>query len=142
MTVFIVDASVIAEYIIAGPYTSNARALFQGALHGDQFSAPELYLAECVNVIWKEVRFRGMPSNQAIQALHDVKALPIKRAPIKAVLDSALAVGLKYDLAIYDSLYIALAQKTNHVFVTIDGKQQRAAEAERITVNPITDFQQ
>src|SRR6266700_2315155 len=102
MTLYIVDASVIAEYIATGPYTANTQVLFRGALRGDQFSAPELYLAECVNVIWKMVRFRGMPSSQAIQALRDLKALPIKRAPIKAVLDSALAVGLRHDLAIYD----------------------------------------
>jgi len=140
VTVYIVDASIVVEYIIAGPYTPNAKTLFNGALHGDQFTAPELYLAECVNVIWKMVRFRGMPSNQAIQALRDLKAMPIKRAAIKGVLAPALAIGLKHELAIYDSLYIALALKTGSVFITIDTKQQRAASAEGTTVKPITHF--
>jgi predicted nucleic acid-binding protein len=66
MTSYVVDASVVAEFIIGGTYTSNARALFLGALEGDQFSVPDLCLAECTNVIWKMVLFHGMPSDQAI----------------------------------------------------------------------------
>jgi predicted nucleic acid-binding protein len=140
MAIYIVDASVVAEFLITGPYTPNAQAFFKGVLVGDQFTVPELCLNECTNVIWKAVRFRGMPPHQAIQTLQDLRALPLKRAATKAVLGTALAIGLKHDLAIYDSLYIALALKSSNAFVTIDGKQANAATAEGVVVKPITDF--
>ncbi|HRE49284.1 MAG TPA: type II toxin-antitoxin system VapC family toxin [Aggregatilineales bacterium] len=137
---YIVDASVVAEFLITGPHTPNAQAFFKGALNGDLFTVPELALSECTNVIWQAVRFRGMPSAQALQALRDLKALPLKRAPTKAVLGTALAIGLKHNLAIYDSLYIALALRSKNAFVTLDAKQIRAATAEGVTVIPITNF--
>lgn len=140
MTSYIVDASVVAEFIIGGPYTSNARVLFKGALAGDLFSVPELCLAECTNVIWKMVRFRGMQPDQAITALRNLTALPLKRAATKSVLGAGLAIGLKHDLSVYDSLYIALALRTGNVFVSIDSKQSRAAIAEGVELKPLTDF--
>lgn len=140
MTNYIVDASVVAEFIVGGIYTSNARSLFRGALGGDLFSAPELCLAECTNVIWRLVRFQGMPPDQAITALRNLRALPLKRMATKSVLSAALGIGLKHDLAIYDSLYIALALRSKSTFVTIDKKQTRAAISEGVTVKPITDF--
>ena len=140
MTSYIVDASVVAEFIVGGSYTPNARALFKGAFAGDLFSVPELCLAECANVIWKMVRFRGMRPDQAITALRNLKALPLKRAATKSVLGTALAIGLKHDLSIYDSLYIALALRTGNVFVSIDSKQCHAATAEGVTLKPIKDF--
>lgn len=140
MTSYIVDASVVAELIIASQYTANAQALFKGALSGDLFSVPELCLNECTNVIWKMVRNRGMPPQLALIALRDLKALPLKRAATKSVLGAALAIGLKHDLAVYDSLYIALALRTGNAFVTIDSKQEQAAMTEGVKVIPVTNF--
>ena len=135
MTLYLVDASVVAEFLIGGTYTANAQAFFRGA-----FTVPELCLSECANVIWKQVQHRGMPAAQALQALRDLKALPLRRAPTKAVLGMALGIGLKHNLAIYDSLYIALALRSKQAFVTLDGKQGAVAIAEGVTVKPITDF--
>jgi len=58
---YIVDASVVAEFLITGTYTQNTEAFFKGVLTGDSFTVPELCLSECTNVIWQAVRFRGMP---------------------------------------------------------------------------------
>jgi predicted nucleic acid-binding protein len=140
VTLYVVDASVVAEFLSTGPYTPNAQAFFKRALLGDVFSAPELCLNECTNVIWKAVRFRGMPPQQALQAVRDLKALPLKRAATKSILGTALAIGLKHNLAVYDSLYIALALRTSSVLVTIDTKQEMAAVAEAVTTAPITTF--
>jgi predicted nucleic acid-binding protein len=137
---YIVDASVIAEYLIAGSYTIHAAALFAGTFEGDLFTVPELCLNECTNVIWKAVRFRGMPPQQGFQSLMDLKALPLKRIPTKSVLSLALSIGLKHELPIYDSLYIALAQRSQLPFVTLDFKQGQAATAEGINLVPITQF--
>jgi predicted nucleic acid-binding protein len=140
MTLYLVDASVVAEFLIGGSYTVSTQAFFRGALNEDVFTVPELCLSECVNVIWKAVRHHGMPNEQALQALRDLKALPLRRAPTKAVLGLALAIGLKHNLAVYDSLYIALALRSKQILVTLDTKQGTAAAASGVTVKPITEF--
>jgi len=77
MTLYLVDASVVAEFLVGGTYTAHAQAFFKGAFTGDGFTIPELCLSECANVIWKAVQHRGMPAAQALQALRDLKALPL-----------------------------------------------------------------
>lgn len=140
MTTYVVDASVVIERLIQGSFTPNARTMFQRALNGDQFIVPEFCLLECTNVLWKHVRFQGMPSEQARQLLRDLRALPLRRIPVKAALIAALDIGLAYHLAIYDSAYIALANRSGCPLVTIDQPQIRAASAEGVTLIPITDF--
>jgi hypothetical protein len=41
---YVVDASVVAEFLILGTYTTHTQAFFMGALHNDIFTVPELAL--------------------------------------------------------------------------------------------------
>jgi len=52
----------------------------------------------------------------------------------------ALEIGLKHQLAIYDSIYIALAEKLNYPLITVDQKQAKASQAEGVTLKNIADF--
>lgn len=65
MTAYVVDASVVTEYLVMGHYTPNAVAFFQQMTGVDQLIVPEFCLLECTNVLWKHVRFQGMPANEA-----------------------------------------------------------------------------
>jgi predicted nucleic acid-binding protein len=140
MAIYLVDASVVAEFLIMGSHTASVRLFFRGALQGNHFIAPELCMSECTNVIWKAVQHRGMPVDQAVQAVRDLQALPLHLTPTKAVLTTALAIELKNNLPIYDSLYIALAVKNKLLFVTLDRKQGMAAAAEGVSVTPISNW--
>jgi predicted nucleic acid-binding protein len=140
MANYVVDASVIIEYLIAGPYTTNARALFAQITANDRLIVPEFCLLECTNVLWKHVRFQGMTVSQAEALLKHLRKLPLMRVPAKAALNSALRIGLTHQLAIYDSAYVALAKRSGYPLITIDQPQQRAATAESVTLKPITDF--
>ncbi len=140
MTTYVVDASAVIEYLVSGSYTVNADALFNRLSPVDTIVAPEFCLLECTNVIWKHVRFQGMSRQQADKTLRDLRALPLKRVPTKSVLHYALEIGLKYQLAVYDSAYVALAKRSNYPLITVDQPQTRAATAEGVTLKPITDF--
>ena len=140
MAAYIVDASVVIEYLVAGQHTLNARALFTQAMPGDRFIVPEFCLLECTNVLWKQVRFQGMPAAQAQGLLKNLKKLPLTRVPAKAALNTALSIGLTHNLAIYDSTYVALAKRSNIPLVSLDQPQIRAAAAEGVAVALITNF--
>jgi predicted nucleic acid-binding protein len=64
----------------------------------------------------------------------------LKTCTREAVLPAALRIGLVYQLAIYDSAYIALASRANVPMITIDERQSHAVVAEGVMLKPITDF--
>jgi predicted nucleic acid-binding protein len=140
MPTYVVDASVVIEYLVTGDYTSNATALFQQMTDEERLIVPEFCLVECTNVLWKHVRFQGMPVVQAETLLQDLRKLPLERVSVKALLPAALRIGLLHQLAIYDSVYIALASHANIPLITIDERQSYAVNAEGIRLKPIKDF--
>lgn len=140
MADYVVDASVIIEYLVTGPYTLQASAFFTGVTSGDRLAVPEFCLIECTNVLWKHVRFQGMPITQANAALKHLHQLPLIRVAVKGLLDKALEVGLRHGLAIYDSVYLALTKHRRWTLLSIDQPQLRVASAEGISTKPITDF--
>lgn len=42
--------------------------------------------------------------------------------------------------AIYDSIYIALAEKLNYPLITVDQRQAKASQSEGVTLKDIADF--
>jgi predicted nucleic acid-binding protein len=57
------------------------------------------------------------------------------------MLNRAMEVGLRQQLAVYDAVYITLAQKTGYPLISTDQLQQKAAINEGVVLKPITDFQ-
>jgi predicted nucleic acid-binding protein len=137
---YVVDASVVIQRLIRDMYTPHARALFDGLDDLTRVHVPEFCLLECTNVLWKEVRFRGMPPTTAKLLIGDLRALPLNVADITVVLERALEIGLQHQLAVYDSAYIALAEHLAYPFVTVDARQEQAARAVGVTLKPVTDF--
>jgi predicted nucleic acid-binding protein len=141
MVSYIVDASIIIQRLIRQPFTPNVQALFSSLTPADRLIAPEFCLIECTNVIWKQARFFGMTHPQAEQLVKDLRFLPLKRAPVKKLLDDALRIGLKHQLAVYDSVYIVLAQQVGFPLITVDQQQEQAALAEGVSIKAVTDFE-
>jgi predicted nucleic acid-binding protein len=140
MAIHIIDASVVIEYLVSGPYTNEARTLFGNLTLADRLIVPEFCLLECTNVLWKHVRFQGMPVPQAKALLRHLKKLPLSRVPVKATLDAALSIAVTHQLAVYDSAYVALARRSGYPLITIDQAQSRVAGLEGVILKAITDF--
>jgi predicted nucleic acid-binding protein len=66
--------------------------------------------------------------------------LPLVYHQATPLLTRALTLGLTHGLAIYDSLYIVLAQDLNCPLITVDQRQTQAALASGVSLKPITDF--
>jgi predicted nucleic acid-binding protein len=140
MANYVVDASVVIEYLIIGPYSPNAIAFFGQITDSDRLTVPEFCLLECTNVIWKQVRFQGMSRLDAESLLKELRGLKLRRVPTKRLLDRALEIALDNQLAIYDSSYVALALHYGYPLITVDQPQSRAALVEGVTLKTITDF--
>jgi len=140
MANYVVDASVVIEYLITGPYTPNAQAFFNGMTAADRLIVPEFCLLECTNVVWKQVRFSGMSRSDAQDLVRVMRMLKLRRSPMKRLLDRALEIGLDHTLAVYDAGYVALALHYAYPLLTLDQRQSQVAVAEGVSLLPITNF--
>lgn len=136
----VIDASVIIEYVVTGPYTANVQAFFEQLADTDRLLIPEFCLLECTNVLWKQVRFNGMGRADAQNLTRVLTMLKLRRVPMKTLLARALDIALDQTLAIYDSAYIALAEYYSYPLLTLDSRQRQSAVAEGVAVFSITDF--
>ncbi len=140
MTDYVVDSSIVIQRFIRDTYTEQAQRLFRNLLLSDRFYVAEFCLVECTNVLWKQVRFHSMPEDEAKDLLVRLLRVPLKIEPMDYLLPSALQIGLAHKLAIYDSVYIALAEFYKFPLITADAKQEAAARTVGVTIKPITDF--
>jgi predicted nucleic acid-binding protein len=129
MNEYIVDATIIIQHLITESMTAHADALFDEVGNTVTLHAPVFCLLEATNVIWKHVRFQRMPISEAEILVADLVALPITISPVEDLLPRALQIGLAHQLAVYDSVYIALAEKLKLPLITVDARQSNAASA-------------
>jgi len=137
---YIVDASVVVQLLVTDSHSAETKALFTSVKEGNKLIVPEFGLLECTNVLWKHVRFHGLQQADAEKQINILLALDVVIVPTVGLMPRALAIGLKHQLAVYDSIYITLAQKLNHPLITVDQKQSKAAQAEGVILKLVTDF--
>lgn len=136
----VLDASVVVQPMIQDTYSSNAIRMFSQFQAGDVLAVPGMCTTECVNVLWKQVRFKGMLAAQAKTAITNLDALPLTQYSVSHIHTTALDIALRHQLAVYDSVYIASAKALGFPLVTVDQKQGTAASAEGVALKPVTDF--
>lgn len=51
MTHFVVDASVVVQYLVEEEHSENVRNLFRSIKQGNKLIVPEFGLLECTNVL-------------------------------------------------------------------------------------------
>ncbi len=140
MPSYIVDASIVADFLLPGRYTSNAEALILSVGDDTNLFVPEFCLVECTNALWKRVNRQEITRQEAEILAEDLKILPLTLVSVKSLLTRALQIGLEHKLSIYDSVYIALAAEYAYPLITADAKQEAAARTVGVTIKPITDF--
>jgi predicted nucleic acid-binding protein len=140
MTSYVIDASVVIQHFIPDAYTANADVLFDELGETLTLHVPEFCLLECTNVLWKQVRFQNLTQDEAENLLNDLTGLPLTTIQVADLLKRSLEIGLAHQLAVYDSLYLALAEQLGYPLITADTKQETAARAIGVTLKPITDF--
>lgn len=137
---YVVDTSVVIQRLIVEENTPQVRRLFAQMNQGLVIIVPEFCLLECANVLWKQIRFQGMPQQTAEHLLAELLALPLQVVSVGQFIPRALQIGLATQLAIYDSLYLALAESLNCALITVDQKQAEAAISTQIPIKAIADF--
>jgi predicted nucleic acid-binding protein len=117
----VVDASCVAEIVLAGPDADRVRPLL--AADRDH-AAPHLVDAEVLGVV-RRVHLRGeIDGTAALQAIDDLESWPATRVDHRPLLQRSWE--LRHSLTSADALYVALAEALQAPLITLDKRLARA----------------
>jgi predicted nucleic acid-binding protein len=133
MTRFVIDASVAAKWFLpsAGePLAEEALRLLAGYAEGRfQFAVPDLFWAECGNILWKAVRQGRWTRSAAEEAILALQSRSFPTTSSLDLLEEAFSIAATFDRTVYDSLYVALAVRCKAELVTADARLAHALAA-------------
>ncbi len=117
MSGLVVDASVGLKWYLDETHASVARRLLNGK---EELSVPHLFFSEISNVLWKRWRRKEIAAPAVVAALEAVEAVGLTVWADRGLLWDAVAIALRRGCSVYDSLYLALADKIDGRLVTAD----------------------
>ena len=133
MSVIVVDGSVAAKWFLppsGEPLSAEARRLLSAYEDGRvRFMVPDLFWAECANILWKAVRQGRWTLRAAEDAMRLLKQQPFPTTSAPDLLEEAFSIAATFDRSVYDSLYVALAVRLKADLVTADERLANALAA-------------
>lgn len=118
----VIDASVAAAWVLPEAGSSAASTLL-GASGIERFYAPDLWVAEIANVIWKRTqRAPKLDAKLAANALAVALTAPLEAIPHRQLAERAFDIAVAAGITVYDALYAAAAEREDATLFTLDGK--------------------
>ena len=118
---YVLDASVAVSSVVSRPLTSIALRLRQDYQRGvRQLLAPSIFSAEAASALTKCERQKIIPVGQALPLLDDILSDLPQIHPYEPLLRRATAISSRTRAGLYDSLYVALAEREGCELVTAD----------------------
>lgn len=135
----VVDASVAIKTALHEPDSPIAMA----ALRAQTWSAPDLIMAECANIIWKRYRLGEIEKSQALEAMTLVDTMNLYIEPSRRLIARVVPLSLALGHAAYDCFYLAHAEQLRAPFLTADRKlieKVRASTATEVEMLTLQDY--
>lgn len=135
----VVDASVAIKVALYEPDSPIAVA----ALRAQPWSAPDLILSECANIIWKRCRMGDITREQAMQAVELIETMTLDVEPGRRLIERAVELAIALDHPTYDCFYIAHAEQLGAPLLTADKKliaKTRTSDATTIQIMGLDDY--
>jgi len=134
----VLDTSVILKWFLEENYSDIAvkiRKEFYEEIH--EIVEPDLLLYEFVNVLRYNPIYTKEDVEMAIDSLIETNFNIV--LPTVKMLKDALHLAKKYDITIYDAVFISLAKLINAIFITADEKLYKKVKELKF-VKFIADF--
>jgi predicted nucleic acid-binding protein len=111
----VIDASVALKWVFDEPGTEAALAL-----RGKQLIAPELWLAEAANALWRHVRLGEITAAEARARMEELANAPVASLAIEPHVARALQFATELLHPVYDCFYLTLADHYDTYVITDD----------------------
>jgi predicted nucleic acid-binding protein len=141
MSDVVVDSSVVAKWILPEADSTKAQQLIaQASAAGERLIVLDLIFPEVANAIWKRYRQKLIDLVEARGLLEALVRSPVMVESAVSVLAAAFEIATKYDRAIYDALFVAMAEKHALPAVTADEPLFNAVHLDYPQIILLRDF--
>jgi predicted nucleic acid-binding protein len=127
----VLDASAALEIALQRRHAAPFADILKAA---DVVLAPELFVPEVVNTIWKYHRFEGLSLSVCDRALEAALGLVDTLVSSKELYGEAFLLARAARLPAYDMFYLALARREDAAFLTLDAALRKEAERQGVRV--------
>jgi predicted nucleic acid-binding protein len=125
----VADASVAVKWYLSENFTTEAEKLLDGSY---EIHAPELFIPEFGNIIWKKVRRNELTDREASQIISVFQKQSIAYHSHQTLLNAAFTGAKITGQTVYDWTYLALAISLSCEFVTADEKFYNSLEKTKL----------
>ncbi|HXN49719.1 MAG TPA: type II toxin-antitoxin system VapC family toxin [Bryobacteraceae bacterium] len=127
----VLDASAAIEVLLGRGQAARLAAILGEA---DVVLAPDLFVSEVVNTVWKYHHFERLNLDACDRAIESALALVDNLVPSKDVYGEAFLLARTAHRPAYDMFYLALARREDAVFLTLDKTLRKEAEHQGVRV--------
>lgn len=120
----VVDASVSVKWVVQEDGTPEALAL-----RAHELLAPDLWAAECANVLWKKARRKEITAEHAQLGVDLLSRSAMVLLPMRSLMSAAVTLALRLDHSAYDAIYLAASATEGAPLVTADERLAARAAA-------------
>jgi predicted nucleic acid-binding protein len=120
----VVDCCVAAKWFLDEEHTPAAREVLKGPF---ELHAPDLLLLEFDNLVCKRVRRKEISARAGDRLRAALRRMPVHIHSFVPLLDPAYAAAVASGCALYDCLYLVLAELLDAGLVTADQRFFRGA---------------
>jgi predicted nucleic acid-binding protein len=119
----VVDTNVVAYYLLGtAEFADEARRFWHAVTEP---LAPALWEAELANVVWMSVRTGVLPGAEGPAKLSSAARLGIHSVATRTLWHGALLRAVQTGVAVYDTLFVELADRERVPLVTFDQRLLR-----------------
>ena len=123
MSLYVVDANVVAKWFVPEPLSDEAVRLLDDE---HELASPDLLWPEVGNVVWKKSRAGQITSQEASRIVAALDTCPLTAFSSRLVLGGALEIAFGTGRSVYDSVYLALAVALECPLATADERLANA----------------
>jgi predicted nucleic acid-binding protein len=127
----VLDASAAIEVVFGRSHAARFAGVLEQA---DVVLAPELFIPEVVNAIWKYHRFESLGLSACDRALDSAIGLVDTFVSTKDLYGEAFLLARTARRSAYDMFYLALARREDAVFLTEDAALRKESERQGVRV--------
>jgi len=116
--IVVLDVSAAIEIILQKDKQEKFNSIYK---NGTWIIAPDLFIAEITNVVWKYYKAKVLSHEDCIQYVQDGIDMIDDFIDARELWKESLGEGIKNNHSIYDMYYSVLARRNDAVLITNDG---------------------
>ena len=119
---YVLDTSVVVKWFVVEENSDKAEKFMLDFQRGEiNVIVPTLLEYEVANVLWVKRR-EGISKEEAVEIIKDLENIDLPTKTAFELMEQAQEFSYKYDVAIYDAMFLALAHQHSCEFITADKK--------------------